>query len=305
MSGKKMSARSSWPLESEIANNLARGSEKPKSCGESVGIKKPRRYVTTKMVESIAESMTDRDRMLLDLFTKVRLASGSQLRQIIWGEGSSAGRSARRQLAKLAELRLLLRINRRHGGVRAGSDGFVYVLDLAGQMILGHITRRRPEEPSLSMVNHGLAVTDCYLTLRRLESDGRLELVHFEPEPDCWRDYFGRAGARLTLKPDAFVVLGIGDWEYRWFLEVDRASERASRIKSKANAHIAYWQSGKEEAHTGVSPRVLWIAPDERRANQLVDILSSLNPDHWSLLRVTTDHGLAEAVTAVSEEQQS
>ena len=44
-------------------------------------------------------------------------------------------------------------------------------------------------EPGLAFVRHTLAVTELYVRLREAERAGTLELLEFEPEPECWRSY--------------------------------------------------------------------------------------------------------------------
>jgi len=141
-----------------------------------------------------------------------------------------------------------------------------------------------------------MAVTDCYLAIRALEDRGEVELVHFETEPRCWRDSHGPGGARRVLKPDAFLISVQGDFEDRWFLEVDRCTESPSRLLAKAEAYIAYFQSGREQAETGAFPRALWVVPDEARQNQLVKTLGKLPEETVGLFRVTTTGEFAPTI---------
>ncbi len=50
----------------------------------------------------------------------------------------SAARIARRVLARLTELGVLARLERRIGGLRAGSSGYVYYLGPAGQRLVAY-----------------------------------------------------------------------------------------------------------------------------------------------------------------------
>ena len=62
--------------------------------------------------------------------------------------------------------------------------------------------------------------------------------------------------------------LGVGEYELRWFIEVDRASESVPVVVRKCRLYADYYQSGKEQASSGgVFPRVCWIVPDETRAD--------------------------------------
>ena len=97
----------------------------------------------------------------------------------------------------------------------------------------------------------------------------RLKLCIARLSRDCWREFSG-LGGRRWLRPDAFLVLGVGDYELRWFIEVDRASESLPTVLRKCRLYADYYQSGKEQAaHGGVFPRVCWIVPDEPRAERV------------------------------------
>jgi hypothetical protein len=77
---------------------------------------------------------------------------------------------------------------------------------------------------------------------------------------------FGGLG---QLKPDAFVRVGVGDWEHLAFVELDRGTEGSSALQRKAEAYQAYWRSGHEQQQAGVFPRVVWLAATARRQEQL------------------------------------
>lgn len=99
------------------------------------------------------------------------------------------------------------------------------------------------------------------------------------------------------LKPDSLAVVGIDDYEDRYFIEADCGTEHRPHIVTKAKSYVRYWQSGSEQAQTGIFPYVLWIAPDEQRATFLVDVLASLPPEHWQIFMVTTADSAAQQMT--------
>ena len=138
---------------------------------------------------------------------------------------------ARKSLARLVELRVLSRLERRVGGVRAGSAAYVYETGLAGQRLVTYwqgegITRiRGAHEPGAAFVAHTLATSEVYVSLTEAARISQLELLAFEAEPDCWRDYIGIGGKRAVLKPDIYLRLGLDEFEDSWFVEVDRATE--------------------------------------------------------------------------------
>jgi hypothetical protein len=185
---------------------------------------------------------------------------------------------------------VLTRLDRTIGGQRAGSAGLVYALGPAGQRLLYPNRRRfRPVwTPRTSYLRHALAVSELYVCLRELERSTSMELLAYESEPKCWRPYFGPGGARSILKPDALAVLGIDDYEDRYFIEADCSTEHRPHIVAKAKTYVRYWQSGREQVETGIFPYVLWVAPDEPRAAFLVDVLASLPPEHWQIFMVAT-----------------
>jgi hypothetical protein len=184
------------------------------------------------------------------------------------------------------------RLERRIGGVQAGSSGFVYGLSARGQRLVSGVgpaggrRLRRPWEPSRLFADHVLGVSELYVRLREAEAAGELELLGFDAEPAGWRWWLGPSGERLALKPDAVVAVGVGNYEYRSFVELDRATESRTVIKRKALTYVSYWQSGTEQQRFGLFPRVVWLAPEARRRTQLVDVLATLEPDVWQLFRV-------------------
>ena len=172
-------------------------------------------------------------------------------------------RACRRLLVRLLDLRVLGRLDRRVGGVRAGSASYVWTLGPVGDRLLrmqrGEGARRRFHEPSVAFLGHCLAVADTHLLLRGADRAGQLELVAVEPEPDCWRSFMGAGGNTEVLRPDLYVVTGAGDYEHCWFVEVDRGTESLPTIIRKCHQYDAYWRSGIEQERSGTFPRVVWL----------------------------------------------
>jgi hypothetical protein len=67
---------------------------------------------------------------------------------------------------------------------------------------------------------------------------------------------------------------------------VDRGTEATTTIARKCELYRRYWQTGTEQARTGVFPRVLWLAPDERRQEQLVEVCGRQPAEAWRLFSV-------------------
>ena len=259
------------------------------------------RRISQRQLALITSSLGPVDKAVLESLDRVRLASAGQLVRLHFQGRPSADRQARRHLARLVELRLLARLDRRIGGIRAGSSGFVYALDVAGQRLLSEsVDPRRPWTPGTLFLRHALAVTEVYVRLIESEHRDFVDVLDFTAEPRCWRNFVGTGGARLTLKPDAYARLGIGDYEHSFFIEVDRATEAPRTIARKLDAYYRYWATGQEQHHRGVFPRVLWTVPTEQRKAALVDVASRQPAEAWSLFQIVTE---ADAIRAMTEAQ--
>jgi hypothetical protein len=293
VSALRVSHDASYLVKLEISEKSAKD-----SVSESQGTIR-RGYVTPARAQAINDQLGDRDLRIIDILSTVHLASGRQLQTLLWGEGRSAARQARRQLQILVGLGVMARLERRPGGVRGGSLGFVYGLDVVGQAIVGVPARRRkPRLPGMAFLAHALAVTDCFVKLKKLEAETLIELLEFAAEPGCWRNFVGPGGYQRVLKPDAFVITAAGEWEDRWLLEVDRGTESPSRLRIKLTTHVSYYQSGREQADSDVFPKILWVVPDEARRSLLIDLLASLPSEHWKLFAVCTDDQFNEVIIA-------
>jgi len=293
-----MSGRSSGRVERGSAFGLVIGYFLARIANDSMGSVRgkvvSRRYASQERVATVAEKLTDRDWLIVQTVQAVKVATGHQLERLHFdlpddGPGSAA-RHRRRVLSGLVDLQVLGRLERRIGGVRAGSAGFVYGLDVVGRRLLA--TRdeasrtRRPVTPGLSFLQHRLAITELYVRLVEAERGGLCDLIEFVAEPDCWRSFSGRGGARLLLKPDAYARVAASGYEYLWFIEVDRAAESRPTLKAKCQRYVDYWLSGREDTRSAVFPAVLWLVPDARRADSLAGVIDQLSADSRALFKV-------------------
>jgi hypothetical protein len=266
-------------------------------------------YITKARLTAINNALSARDRSLLSDVANLNLMSGRQIQQLHYPSSEAGRRLARVDLARLTDLQVLARLERVIGGQRAGSSGYVYALGVAGQRLTQTHTRRyrRPWTPLPNHLRHALAVSELYVELRQRESPEGWQLSTFDAEPTSWRPFYGPGGARATLKPDAFVVVESDAFVDRLFVEVDCSTEALPRIVDKAKAYIRYWQSGREQADTGVFPWVLWAVPDDKRLRQLVEGLTRLPAEHWRLFTVASmvtapDRIMTGALAALNEE---
>jgi hypothetical protein len=232
-----------------------------------------RRYVNSQVLRDVERQLGQRDRLVARLVSRLSLMSGGQLRQLCFEEnanGRSDGQVARRALLRLTRLGVLARLDRRIGGIKGGSDGFVYRLGPVGQR-LDRCWSDQPEdrgrvrpEPGARFVDHRLSVSELYVQLATAARQGQVaqpELLEFQAEPDCWRTFIGPTQMPTMLKPDAFVRLGVGAQELWWFVEIDLGTVSQRARAAQAEVYRAYWRSG---ASGELMPRVLWLGNDQR-----------------------------------------
>ncbi len=253
---------------------------------------------------TLETQLTDRDRTALQTVGRFGVMSGGQLRELLWAEVSPSARArvARRGLARLARLDVLQPLTRRVGGARAGSTSTIFAVGRAGQYLLRSGRRARAAyTPGARYLAHRLAVAQLYIDLHT-SSPATLQPLSFEPEPECWRPYMTGFGTRQILKPDAYLRLACGDYEFAYFCEQDMATEALPTIATKALRYHDYYQTGTEQAERGLFPRVLWITPDEKRAEAIRETLTQLPPAAHRLFAVTTT---TEAVALLTSEARS
>lgn len=252
---------------------------------------------------ALQERLSDRDHRILEHVARLRLLRARQIQSLLFPEeqhasGATAARCCRRVLERLTRDRLLVRLERRVGGVRAGSASFVYAISPIGNRLVDPTcTRRRLSEPSLRFVDHTLAVADVLVQVTVRARGGAWGLATWQSEPSAWRDVI-TLGGTLVLRPDLFLVLVTGEFELRWFVELDRATEHQPAIIRKCRLYNTYYRSGTEQHQHKVFPRILWIAPTEKRATWLRDTIAADRRLAVGLFAVTTPD---QAMSALAE----
>ncbi len=259
-----------------------------------------RPYLSARGAAQLSGRLSARDLAIIREVGESRLMSAQQIQALHFPASEhdndrAATRARQRVLARLCRERLLIALERRIGGVRAGSAGLVLALGPVGQRVIGlDGARRRAHEPGWRFVDHTLAVSQLVVDVSVAARAGLLDVLDAQAEPQCWRTITGMGGG-LMLRPDAFLVLGVGDYELRWFIEVDRSSESLPVIVRKCRLYADYYQSGQEQAaHGGVFPRVCWVVPDEMRAERVRAAIARDRSLPDRLFIVTTS---AQAVT--------
>jgi hypothetical protein len=269
------------------------------------GSASPRPYASARGVLELRQRLSERDEAILRQVAELRLMSARQIQAIHFpdaehGSQAAATRARQRVLTRLVRERLLVSLERRIGGVRAGSAGLVLGLGPLGQRVLAlDGPRRRAYEPTARFVDHTLAAAQLVVDVTLAGRDGRLEPLQLQAEPQCWREFSGLGGRRL-VRPDGFLVIGAGEYELRWFVEIDRSTESLPTVLRKCQLYADYYQSGAEQAKSGgVFPRVCWSVPDEQRAERLRSAIEKESHLPDRLFVVTTSAAAVNALRAV------
>jgi hypothetical protein len=203
-------------------------------------------------------------------------------------------------LARLVAWRVLTTLERRIGGVRAGSSGLVYALDSAGVWLSAGTDGqgiRRSELPGVAFVGHTLAVSELYVSLVELGRAEHVELSEFVTEPRSWWPN----GLGGWLKPDAYLSLATADYADAWWIEMDMGTEHLPTIRRKVRAYLDFAQRG-QVGPSGVMPRVLVSVPDERRRAAVARVIRGLPDPAAELMHVSTAAETARYIMRVLRE---
>jgi hypothetical protein len=245
--------------------------------------------------QSVAALLSERDLAVLHSVSQHRFLTAIQIEALHFDGHSTTdagARVCRRVLSRLSEQRLLKRLARRVGGVRAGSASYVYALGPAGARLLGQT--KRTTEPSELFLKHTLAVGDVRVQLHRAHQAGLLNVSDLQIEPACWRRFVGPGGAADIVRPDLYLVTEAGAYEDAWFLEVDLGTESPAALSRKCRAYDRYWRSGREQTQHGSFPLTVWICPTERRAERVRRVFTDARSLKRELFRVTTEAELVD-----------
>jgi hypothetical protein len=263
-----------------------------------------RRYATKKRIAHLEETLTPRERAIIDTLDRLRVATTEQIRRIHFADLTthSAARQAPTLLASLTSREVVVKLERQVGGVRAGSKAAIWSLDTAGQRLAsscgpaGGRDRKRPWTPSLSFLAHRLAVSEVYASLAEREQAGSVEILDFDAEPLSWRRFTSAHGGTASLRPDAFARLGVGEVERAAFVEIDRDTEARSTLAVKLRSYRQYWETGREQERRGYFPRVVFAVPSDARQAVLVDLFADQPTDTQPLWQVVLAGNLTDAL---------
>ena len=173
----------------------------------------------------------------------------------------ASARACNRCLDRLVEHRVLLRLERRIGGIRAGSSSYVYALGTSASDCEPSRTEALLSGAERGIfVDHTLAVSQLMVDVAVTSRTKVFDVLAAQAEPRAWRT-FTSSGGLTVLRPDGYLALGVGDYEHRWFVEIDRGTEHLPALLRKCRIYDAYFRSGKEQSASGVFPRVCWLMP--------------------------------------------
>lgn len=242
-----------------------------------------RQLAGRRQLERLRQRLSERDLAVLSSVARYRYLSAVQVQRLHFPPDNhtplGAVRASRRTLERLTRDGVLRRLERRIGGVRAGSASYCYCLGPVGVRLLTNLTGRGPRrEPSLSFLRHSLAVAEVVVDLTEAARGSDLELLAVECEPACWRRFYGQAGQAEMLKPDLRVILGLDEFEHHAFIEVDLGTEHGPTIARKADVYQRYRPSGLEQSTHGLFPQVVWLTDSQERAGVLRQVLQGFTP---------------------------
>ena len=236
--------------------------------------------ISRRCLTRIRASLAPSDMDVLTLLGEHRFLTSRHVARLAHADATTdlaACRAAQRQLRKLYELRLIGCLPRRVGGWGGGQSQTVWHLTESGQRLLNLdgetgetvAIRRRFREPSPQFLAHTLRVADVRAICEHLSHGKNVGMI--QTEPTCWRDWTGTYGTPAILKPDLYVEIADPDYDYYYFVEADLGSEHMPAIARKAAVYQTYRDTGREQARLGgVFPLILWVTPDQRRADQII-----------------------------------
>ena len=250
----------------------------------------------------------------LELIEQHRFLSTPQLTRLYFvgrHTPDSAPVAAGRVARWLKRNKLVDRLERRIGGMRAGSSGMVWFLTERGHRLLHPDARRRhrPHDPSTTFLNHTLAIGDVHVALAESERAGTLELVSLHVEPTAWRRFLTPSGVVQPLKPDLYAELASppGSEELLTaFIEVDLGTEHLPTLLRKCRTYAEYARSGHADRDGGM-PLVIWQmtarTPETaaRRRQHLADGIDRDRHLDARMFRITTPEALVTRLRREAE----
>lgn len=258
-----------------------------------------------RVLEQLSLELSDRDELILHHLAQLRFMTSTQIRDLVFQDkhsSSAALRGTNRAMSKLRSGGIVTALDRRIGGVRAGSGSYVWTLTEGGARLVDRAStarKSRPRQPSRTFLEHHLTVTEAVVRLHAATRRTNTNLEVVQAEPECWRRYIGPHGSAMYLKPDLAAMTASSAFDDYWFFEVDLDTEPPSRVVRKCLQYDTYRRTGLEQGDLGVFPAVVWIVPSKARREQLVRHLAEAQLDQRVFIVITLDE-LPNLITAGS-----
>jgi hypothetical protein len=262
----------------------------------------------------LAAALTARDHEVLARIAEHRFLSTHQIEGFCFLESphqesaqdsvQASARAARRTVTRLHRSRLIQpAVPRRVGGVHGGATPGIWQLSAAGATIQAEAEsgasidqasgvsrsrrRFRPSDPSVHFLSHALATADAHLAVIRVAGrlGGRCQVA---VEQAAVRRFPGIGGGVISLRPDLYATIQArdadGDYQDRWFIEVDTGTESLPTLLAKCQQYETYRASGIEHTrHQPGSPEmtteaaemfplVLWVMHGHRADARLAEL---------------------------------
>jgi len=282
---------------------LPKNSITSRATSEEANPSRRRRYARSP-VEALCVSLTPVRLDILRFLAELKFLSLPQVARLCCPSPRQdlAEKSARRQMRLLFDAGLVdvLPVSRaalapaglpNDASLLYGSAPNIYVLTALGPETLFHAgLMEKPDAarkklaygPKNSLfLAHELAVRDVRVWLELVVRNGGHELEQWRDgeaaSMDLNRDHMNRDQLPLTVRPDAWFVLRLGQAVLVGLVEVDRGTERGDRRWSeKLDAYAALFASGRLPHVTGyVNARVLVLTPNSARRDALAIFIAS------------------------------
>jgi hypothetical protein len=243
---------------------------------------RPNNRLGTLSTPDLAALLLPRDIEILTLIRQHRFLTTRHIQRLVFWQHAtvSAGtRACVRVLTRLRERKVIYRLERQVGGVRAGSAAYVWGIDDAGDRLLRSLDlspspkRSRPLEPSPLFLQHTLTISEVRTRLEETAREDHFELLSIQTEPTNWRTFDSPHGPEI-LKPDLHVITANASFEDHWFIEVDLGTESLPTLIHKCQTYQAHWATGTEQTQVGVYPRVVWLIENTRRQQRLLSAIA-------------------------------
>ena len=259
----------------------------------------------------IEYQLTDKDKAILRTLRDAKCLFTYHIRKLFYYDAKnvrSGSRSTQFTLKRLKEYGLVdVMVDRRIGGVRAGSSSYIWYLTEQGNRLLNLSQKYKDDvpkrtrfmEPADSTLGHRMAISECFVQLNELEHEGKLAIKEVAFEPNNWH-YFDFKGKNEILKPDLFIVTSHDGYEYRFFVEIDLSTESIDTVLKKCIRYHKYLQTDTEQKAYGVFPFVLWIVKDEKRKTKLEHAIRTHLKNHPNIFLVITAEKFSDIMTTAS-----